>query len=280
VVNFKEVRSPDGRFELPANKRTRETTLLVRADGFAAGIHKVRTVLGAIVDVGDIVLRTGRKLTGVVRDQGGLPVAGASVRVGEDRMAPVEAVKTSGSGAFVLARVPSERTTLLVEDERYLRSEIPVLPAQQNLDVTLTRGARIFGSFGGASGGPLPGVAVMATSLNRETRSIVDSNGKFEISGLGSGSWLVQSYIPGMSNPWSDWRIVKLKRNGTVELKLSEPARGTELRVILESGGRNGHLTLVPGKPQTPKTYSEMRAVGPMFFGNDAGGTLRSVQPG
>jgi hypothetical protein len=74
--------------------------------------------------------------------------------------------------------------------------------------------------------------------------------------------------------------MIALRKNATAELQLSEAARATEVRVVLESGGRNGYLTLAPGNPPTPKTYFEMRAVGPSFFGNDSGGTLRAVQPG
>jgi len=168
---------------------------------------------------------------------------------------------------------------VLVEDERYLPAEVPLAPAQSALSIQMRRGARIVGTFFGKSGQPLAGAVVLTYSADREVRSVVDGQGAFELSGLEPGRWLLRTHVPGASNPWNVWRLVELERDQEVEVDLREDAAGPELRVTSETEERGARLSIAPGTPRDPTSYSELRSVA-LDLGEATGGTLKPVPPG
>ncbi|MGC4114602.1 MAG: carboxypeptidase-like regulatory domain-containing protein [Myxococcales bacterium] len=279
IVHFEGLQTADGSFLVPM-ETSGEQKLVVRADGYAAKAITVVIREKGITSVGDILLERGRTLTGVVRDGSGQPVAGASLRLGEGLMAPVDEVKSAGDGSFALPCVPTERVVLHVENGRHLPLDLPVAPDAKTVAVALDSGARISGTFKGNDGRPLSGTAVFVYEVDREVRAVTDSKGSFALAGLKPGKAIVRTYIPGKPNPWSDWRQVLLTRNEEARIELSDDPKGAEIQVKLAEDGESGELVLAPGTPPTPRDHREMRSIGLDLWGSETYRSLRPVPPG
>ena len=281
VLNFTQFRDPRGTFSLTPRK-SGKVSLLVRALGFASAVREIDVQTGRITSVGDIVLERGRIIRGTITDLAGHGVAGASIRLGEGRMAPIDAVTSSSSGAFVLAGVPSDKTTLHVMHPRFIPIDRPLPPSEDEVSIKLDGGARIQGTLRKTKGGaPVPGVAVFVRPPGRdEVRAVTDANGAFELAGLKAGSVIVRTYVPGKSNPWSDWKYVRLLSGGVAVIELFDDLPGAELRVRLEEGSDQGELSLAAGIPADPRSYSELQSLTLGLWGEPSYRMLRPVPPG
>lgn len=111
-VNSSASTGPDGRFELPGVGAD-DRTLLVRKDGFA--VTPVRDLQSdqREVDVGDVLLRVGGKIRGIVLDAEEKPAKEASVELRIDGIdGAVAQFVTDESGVFVFDHVALEKHNL------------------------------------------------------------------------------------------------------------------------------------------------------------------------
>ncbi|WP_431910039.1 MSCRAMM family protein [Nonomuraea jabiensis] len=106
----------------------------------------------------NLILTGSNKLTGLVRDLEGKPVAGAVVVLTDVRGEVVTTGTTDAEGSYSLSGVTSGGYTLAVSADSFRPAAVPVEVAgagQTRQDVELRPGARIRGTVRAGDGGPL-----------------------------------------------------------------------------------------------------------------------------
>jgi len=182
VLNDEAVASEDGRFTLELGERE-ERTLRLSAPGHA---RVARALVADEVEVGDVQVPMGRRVSVSVNDEGGGPLGGVRLGVASGPTAVTDArghgvLEGLGVGAATLTATKVgwvEAKKSLVVEERDEAVELSLRPA---------RGA-IWGVAHGV-GGPLAGVAV---ELRPSWASMTTSaDGAFRFEGLEPGTYAV-----------------------------------------------------------------------------------------
>ena len=118
---------PQGAFRTPANLLGGMSyRVSISQDGFAPFVSEWVKLDGEHTAVGPITLRALRKLTGVVRDRQGQPVADAKVFLPSQ----VSATKTDATGQFELAGIEPGKTFVLVQCKEFRFQGWPVDPSK------------------------------------------------------------------------------------------------------------------------------------------------------
>lgn len=200
------VRSEDGRFTLPhVPAGTRRLSLI--GPGTRLAITKEIVVTGnETIDLGDVVLERGDRITGFVRDCSGAPVANARVFVG--RLAPMSLwtrrlenwfhgryeARTDATGAYTLDGVDTDRSEELPEIVQATHptaghSVIHALPhADATLDFVLLGRGRIAGTIRNLRSAA---VVVRADEPMCARFALVDKEGHFELD-VPPGDYVIQ----------------------------------------------------------------------------------------
>ena len=190
------------------------------ADAELAGVEVVQ---GQETNVGPVYLAPGFVVPGVVVDDRGDPVAGATVRAVRERppasrndllrlirelptqVASVDSATTGQDGSFRLTRVPPGTYDFLVRAPAYsmgVEEGVIIRPeaAEHPLRFVIARGFRLDGRVVRQPEGPAAGLSVVAfrqpadlagfLALDREFAT-TDEKGEFHFDGLGGGRYVV-----------------------------------------------------------------------------------------
>lgn len=211
---FEATAGTDGRFSvtpLPASRFVVE----VRHPGFATAVLRGVETRGEgveqrVADLGDVALRPGAAVEGRVRSADDEPIAGARVRTTRSQVRSLyrpggappggdpEAV-TGDDGGFRLADLPpGEGVTLAVEAAGFLEATVPgvVAPTERPLEVTLERGARVFGTVRDGRGRAVAGARVTAR-VSRVRQNGVDVDHE-AVRTKEDGSFVIEALEPGL----------------------------------------------------------------------------------
>ena len=149
------------RFVLLARRGYATAKIVVRAAGLvAAGLPAAR----GTVDMGRVVLVTGRPMTGVVRGEEGRPLPGVVIearelgdgsyaRSGSGAML-TSIGETDAKGRFVLAGVDTKGVSITCRAPGYYESVVPFADGRRPIDVTLETSGFIEGRVTDGRGGP------------------------------------------------------------------------------------------------------------------------------
>lgn len=205
------------------------------------------------LDLGDLVLRAGRTLTGrVVKADGGAPVAGAELEAswsGEDAGSLGSARGLSeADGSFrIEAIVPGREVTLTARKGGFSPRTLAIAPEADSVDVLLSRGGRVRGRVCGTTW-ELASAAVWYGpdgAISNRNEAVLDSGGRFTLENAEAGtltfarSWRFRS----PANPGSTWEwsgavraSVEVKEGETTEVSLG--CDGIPLSGLLLRDGR------------------------------------------
>ena len=204
------VHGTDGRFEL-RGVTPGAWGLLVAGPGTSLErITEISVAEGARIDLGDISLTRGQRVTGQVRDAAGDPVAGARVAIGdlEGDHDPLQRwfsgdldATTDARGRFVLdgvpARSPGARPRIIsaIHPRRGTSRDRDLPDAGGEVELTLLA----TGAIEGVIDGLLPDriVTMMARCGRRSARTaMVESAGEFRFDGLPPGTYELEMIVP------------------------------------------------------------------------------------
>ena len=205
------------------------------------------------LDLGDLVLRAGRTLTGhVALSDGGAPVAGAELEAawrGEEAGSSGSARGVSGAdGSFrIEAILPGRDLTLTARKVGFSPRTLAVAPEADSVDVLLSRGGRVRGRVCGTSW-ELANAAVWYGpngSISNTSQAAIDAAGHFEVDNAETGvltfarSWRFRNPAqPGSTWEWSGAvrESVEVKEGETAEVSLG--CDGIPLSGLLLRDGR------------------------------------------
>lgn len=175
----------------------------------------------------DLVLRAGGvKLTGVVSDVTGGPIAHARVRadvgirVGRERTRWLPAVETDAQGAFVLWVRPGE-LQIDASADGYASVQL-FTAAPGEVVLLLTPAGSLSGTVVDATGQPVEGAEVEASYVDTLERTRTDARGKFQIGRLVPARYDVVARAPGGFG----------RSAGTVMVTLGGNTDGVTIRLV------------------------------------------------
>lgn len=204
-------------------------------------------------DLGDLVLRRGRTLTGrVATADGGKPIEGAALEATwtkESRLAIGQERGLSGAdGSFRIEGIlPGRDVTLTAKKEGFAPRSVQVSPEADSVDVLLGKGGRVRGRVCGTTW-ELPSIAVWygpGVRISNRNQVRIDGSGRFVLENAETGtlsferSWRFQDPAqPGATYEWSG-RVraaVEVKEGETSEVSLG--CDGIVLSGVVTRGGR------------------------------------------
>ncbi|MCA8973943.1 MAG: carboxypeptidase regulatory-like domain-containing protein [Planctomycetes bacterium] len=189
-------------------------TLEVEAEGRSTESVDVRFEDGD-VDVGTLRLVRGAMVSGIVQDEGGVPVRGALVRRRQGAMAdnPMLAMfggatintRTDADGRFLLGPLPPKRLQLLASADGYAsgrseRLELEVGATVEGVAITLGHGGTIEGVLLPGRGNHVHDFMLMAQHQQTQMSFGADiaEDGTFRIENLDPGPYVVQAMPNGI----------------------------------------------------------------------------------
>lgn len=189
-----------GRFVLEGMEPGRHR-LLAHAEGHAATTVEVEArASGPEIE---IVLSTGRRISGLVLDAEGAPAAGATVRVVGDGGRFVGTVERAGpDGRFEVSGLADGAWSLVASHETLGVGSVEILAEGEDVSgvtVELSPGGRAYGRILGAELASLAEATVFAFGTGNRTVGTVDWEGRWSVEGLAPGSWAVLVSIDGRS---------------------------------------------------------------------------------
>jgi len=248
-----------GRFAATVPGDYRIVALHAEADDPALG-SATRRQIGApkwgALDIGTIVLARAEEIAGVVVDEGGAPVAGASVRLRAVTLEREEIGRTESDerGAFRFAgRFPFD-AELVVESSWYAGAACRVEPPESSLEIVLSRGRVLRGVVRSPSGAGISGasVSVAANGLFRDReapprRVETDAGGGFEAAGVLTCRLSLSASAEGFVSAWTEVEPDSADAWAEMELEPAPVVRGV---VFDGATGRPLAGAVVDGDPE------------------------------
>ncbi|MFY1826574.1 carboxypeptidase regulatory-like domain-containing protein [Myxococcus fulvus] len=288
-VDDVSLRDANGAFQV-AMERPGTTWLTIEAPGLTRVVRQVEVPQGKDLDLGDVVLKAGRRLRGRVLDAStSAPVVGVEVDVkstgngtrrdgdpeDQDEGPPsLASVITSADGAFELPPLEPGPLVLTLTHPDYLPRSEQVGDSSAPLELRVSSGSRLEGTVKDREGRPVDTDVQVVNMRSPEDSLDVDrGNGTFRVSGLPPGEYAV---APGEDTNFQGDSVRFLPQRvrlgpgerkvlhfqemaGATTLKLNLPARGTTMmteRVAVLN------TYLFPGDVPLPKSLLELEQLG------------------
>lgn len=223
-------------------------------------------------------------IAGRVVDSKGAPVLGARVRAvpssprpspAPDRFPPLRPVATTDeAGRFSLEDLPEEQYTVIARYEDLAPARAPdVKVGTQDLTLTLSAGAALRGAVRDEkSGAPVASFTIVVAAkrgpLEREavaTEAVLDASGRYEVSGLAPGEYIVMAAAHGFApSPDVAFTVPDPAADPpAVDIKLTRGGRVTG--VVVEEGSKRpieGARVSVEGRAGPgPQTASVLASI-------------------
>jgi len=169
---------------------------------------------GKVTDLGTVTVPRGRRVTGVVVDAAGAPVAGAQVKLGAilmavaddsadqtniDEVSGVRSAIADGRGAFAITGVPTTPTSVMAEHPARGRSVAVAVPEGEVDPPAFSLVVRGFGSIAGKvtrKGQPVADATITESSPGGATQGQVartGADGTFVMSKVSEGSHVLNA---------------------------------------------------------------------------------------
>lgn len=235
-LNGEWVQHARGAFEVCSDEEP--ARLIFVADGFASTMRSERVGRSATTVLGEVVLRTGRRISGRIKDvRTNAPVAGALVDVSEKTVeeryhARLDeawgAVRSNADGSFVLSHVEEEGATLIIAHDRFLQKWVPLSARHARLEIALDPGATIRGRVQRSTARALRVRVVRSDgALSKE---VGVQRGGYQANGLPAGEYIVTLWDrsePRSTHPQLGPIRIQVPDHGTVFLDLAESTSAT-----------------------------------------------------
>jgi protocatechuate 3,4-dioxygenase beta subunit len=255
---------------------------LASHDSLAPGSSTLITLDGKTERTGvTIAMAQGATVRGSVVDAAGKPVAGARVRIGSAQRTMIVAAPrqafTDDKGAFEITGLPRRELVAVAIHETAASESKPVDATRGDVgSVTLT--LDVTGTIAGIvvdpKGQPVEGVQVSAGPNFRDSRQSVDmvnwrlrgfpreltdAGGKFTLTGLAPGSYLVNAQpAHAASRGRQSFGEGTVAQTGTKDVRLVlEPEGGVKGKVAFADGSAPGAYTVGVGMQQESFTKDE-----------------------
>ena len=257
------IEAADGSFEIPVEAVAH--FIVVDAPGRFPWSAPLVLGSGGEYDLGELVLEPDRSIAGRVVDRlSGAPVADAAIRLGGPHTFATD-VRPAGTGtdqdgAFLLGGLPTDSVTVSVWAKGYPAKYVEVEEDVDYLDVELSAGATIAGSFALPDGTPVAGSIFVLHVTGGWGWGEPVADGTFRWDGLGDGEYRLR--------PRSKAGRMASR---TVEIRDGESVEG--IRFTVDPGGTlSGAVAgLRSGEAATITVASEDgRTVRRSSFGNGA----------
>jgi len=257
------VDNANGAFAYPFAK-SESKRLRFKAPGMVEAARTVEVQAGVDLDIGEVHMERGRRVTGRVVDaETGEPVAKARVEL-EDLSEDARntgsrshaRTLTGESGFFELERVESRPLALKVSRSGYLTQSTALGSGEESVTVRLEAGATVEISVRDLEGQPLDAqVGLLREGASHSERLSVNG-GSLLHRGLEPGNYLAQvSRLKGSKRIFLPQRV-SIPASGRVVVAFAEQREGASLTVQLEGGEEALGAALIPGVT-LPGAFSE-----------------------
>jgi protocatechuate 3,4-dioxygenase beta subunit len=268
-LNGKELADPRGVFSRPI-ETSGTWRMELSAKGMAPVLREVEAQAGTDVDLGEIRLGPGRRVSGRVLDaETGEPVARAGVLATRARIGPVPigrhrgVVFTDADGSFSLPSVEPGPLQLFVEADHYRGQRLDLGAGdEEGLTVRLEQGATVEVSVRDAQGKPMDANLYLDRRGEALTmRPYATPKGSAVHRGLEPGSYRVYAFAPGIRRGSTvfDPQDVQLPASGQV--KVDMVARRTGATLELRVNDSVGFSILFPGVAPPPRLFRDFPPV-------------------
>lgn len=239
-IDDHDVESADGRFELPLPSTEDRVIFAVEASGY----EPLMVDRPATPDLGDLILSAGPTLGGIIRDEGGAPVADAVV--GCD--ACEQSVRSGADGRFSLASPPFIHEFTVVARKGRRTGTRSVVAGSGPIEVQLRPGVQLAGRVWLPDGKPGSGVEIQGLHADRsEPVSVVTGpDGSYTLD-LPPGIYRFVVTAPGIARTALDPLAVIAEVTGENASLDFGPAPGTSSLSVQVKPQRGYALWLVRG---------------------------------
>jgi protocatechuate 3,4-dioxygenase beta subunit len=270
TVNGRTVSGATGAFAVPFEE-TGQERLELSAPGMASVLRTVQVRQGIDVDLGEVRMGEGRRVTGRVVDaETGAPVAEVRVQIidtapnGFGSSYESGLLKLTGEdGTFELAQVESRPLMLGVQHRDYLEARIPLGASAQTVPVTLDPGARVEVTLRDAQGRPLEGRVSLWSEEHTRLETVVVHEGKSIRRGIEPGLYLARARMSEPARFHAQW--VRIPERGPVALSFTQRNQGATLKLRLESTEKPFDVLVLPESvtlPLNEDTFTQWRFAG------------------
>lgn len=246
-VNEESFREPDGVFHITVDEPGR-TWVTMEAPGLTRVMREVEVEVGRDTDLGDVVLKAGRRLRGRVLDAvTSTPVVGVEVQANlvvpaspgdeEPEAQSLAHARTTADGAFVLPPLESGAALRLeLSHPDYLPLSQQVAPGETTLELRLLTGARLEGTVKDREGRLVSTFLSLRplSPVGAESITMEEDSGSFHATGLAPGEYTLVAKAATTSRRDSIRFMpqrVKLTAGERKELNLQELSGGTTLKL-------------------------------------------------
>jgi len=253
-VENQVVDNASGAFAYPFAKSERKR-LRFKAPGMVEVERAVEVQAGVDLDIGEVRMERGRRVTGRVVDaETGEPVARAEIEFedlseraqGSDPKPRARAM-TRENGFFELEHVESRPLALKVTHSEYLTQSMALGSGDESVTVRLDAGATLEVSVHDLEGRPLDERVGLLREGASRSEGLLVRGGTGLRRGLEPGNYLAQVIsVKGSKRVFLPQRV-SIPASGRVELAFAEQREGATLTVRLEGGEELRGAALVPG---------------------------------
>jgi protocatechuate 3,4-dioxygenase beta subunit len=253
-VENQVVDNVSGAFAYPFAKSERKR-LRFKAPGMVVVERTVEVQAGVDLDIGEVRMERGRRVTGQVVDaETGEPIARAEIEF-EDLPEGAQAngaklrarALTRENGFFELEHVESRPLTLKVTHSGYITRFMALGSGDESVTVRLDAGATVEISIRDLEGRPLDERVGLLREGASRSEGLLVSGGTGLRRGLEPGNYLVQVIrMTGSKRIFLPQRV-SIPASGRVVLAFAEQREGATLTVKLEGGEEVLGAALVPG---------------------------------
>lgn len=259
---FVAIADGEGRYQLTLERR--EYTLNAEAGGYVPAQLSVAVTRDV---TRDLEMEPAARVAGrVVERVSGQPVADAEIVAAEGGRWSLgfRAIRTDAEGRFLIEDLPSgsfELTARHRDRNLFGTGTVTAVATQavEGVEISMGPGVRLQGRVRDESGAGLPGVAVAVNStdvgLVEQARAVSEQDGRFQVTLLGPGRYMLAAFGADPSEPRGDVRVaVGPQGLDGAELVLSRPpvAAAVKGRVVDGAGQPTGGVLVRAELVSTP----------------------------